>query len=250
MQRVLITGAAGRLGSTLRAGLHGRIDVLRLLDLAPLGAARPGEELRIADIRDLDAMMEATADVDGVIHLAGIPEEDTFERILDTNILGTYHVFEAARRQRCARVVLAGSAHVTGLYPAGQRIGPDVPPRPDSLYGVGKAFGENLGRLYAEKHGLQVVCVRIGTFAERPTSPRHLSTWLSPRDAVELFHRCLVAPRVGFTVLYGVSANDRGWWDTTPASELGYRPVDNAEQWASAVASSDLSRLQGGEYAR
>ena len=153
-------------------------------------------------------------------------------------------------------MVLASSSHVTGFYQASERIGPEVPVRPDSFYGVGKAFGENLGRLYADKHGLEVVCVRIGTLAERPTTPRHLSTWLSPRDAVELFHCCLVAPEVGFTVVYGASANRRGWWDLSPAERLCYRPADNAERWASEIEAAAFdptesgSGPQGGAYAR
>jgi NAD dependent epimerase/dehydratase family len=132
MHRLLITGAAGTVGTILRNGLRGRLPVLRLLDVAPLGAAQQGEELVSADIRDLAAMVEATADVDAVIHLAGIPDEDSFQRILDVNMVGTYNLFEAARRQRAQRVVLASSAHVTGFYPTSQRIGPDVPPRPDT----------------------------------------------------------------------------------------------------------------------
>jgi uronate dehydrogenase len=255
MKRVLITGAAGTLGTILREGLRDRFDALRLLDIAPLGDTQPGEELLTADIRDLTAVTEATASIDAVVHLAGIPDEDTFERILNINMVGAYNVFEAARRQHCQRVVLASSAHVTGFYPIDQRIGPDAPPRPDTFYGVGKAFAENLGRLYADKHGLEVVCVRIGTLADRPTSPRHLSTWLSPRDAVELFYRCLVAPDVGFTVLYGISANPRAWWDTTSAEQLGYRPVDSPERWASQVDTDAADTaaddgLQGGAYTR
>src|SRR4030095_15022754 len=105
------------------------------------------------------------------------------------------------------------SLHVTGFYDADERIGPDVPVRPDSFYGGGKACGEHRGRLYNDKHGLKVRCVRIATFAERPPTPRHLSTGLSPRDAVELFYRCVVAPNVGFTVVYGASATRRGWGD-------------------------------------
>jgi uronate dehydrogenase len=194
---VLITGAAGTIGQTLRQGLQGRFRAMRLFDRVPLGPANPGEELVTADIRDLAAVSAAVADVDGIVHLAGIPHQDTFERILQTNVAGTFNVFEAARRQGCPRVVVASSLHVTGFYDATQRISPAVPVRPDSFYGVGKACGENLGRLYADKHGLAVVCVRIGTFAEQPTTPRHLSTWLSPRDAVELFYRSLVAPDVG-----------------------------------------------------
>jgi uronate dehydrogenase len=252
---VLITGAAGAIGRTLRQGLHGRVGALRLLDVVPLGARRPGEELLTVDIRNLDAVTAAVEGVDATIHLAGIPHEDSFDRILETNVVGTYNVYEAARKQGCARVVFASSLHVTGFYDASERISPQMPVRPDSFYGVSKACGENLGRLYADKHGLQVVCVRIGTFAERPTTPRHLSTWLSPRDAVELFWRCLVTPNIGFTVVYGTSATRRGWWDSGPIERLGYRPVDNAEEWASEIKSADADQTesgegpQGGEYA-
>jgi uronate dehydrogenase len=256
VHRVLLTGAGGRLGSILRQGLRGRFDVLRLLDVASLGTGQPGEELVAADVRNQFAVTDAMAGVDAIAHLAGIPQEDTFERILETNVVGTYHVFEAARRQGCTRVVLASSLHVTGFYPAEERIGPDALPRPDSFYGFGKASAENLGRLYADKHGIEVVCLRIGTLAERPTTPRHLSTWLSPRDAVELFHCALTAPHVGYTVAYGASANKRGWWDLSSAERLGYRPADDAEQWAFDIehAAADPAESgegpQGGSYAR
>jgi uronate dehydrogenase len=256
VERVLITGAAGRIGRTLRKGLRGRFRRLRLLDLAPLDPARPGEQVVDADVRDPDAVTDAMAGVDAVVHLAGIPREDTFDRILATNVVGTYNVLEAARRQGCRRVVLASSSHVTGFYDATERIGPEAPVRPDSFYGVSKACGENLGRLYADKHGLEVVCVRIGAFAERPTTPRHLHTWLSPRDAVELFYRCVVAPDVGFTLVYGASANQRGWWDPGPIDRLDYRPADDADRWASEVeaAAHDPAESgkgpQGGAYAR
>jgi uronate dehydrogenase len=256
VDRVLITGAAGTIGRALRQGLHGRVSALRLLDLAPLGAPRPGEELVTADVRDQKAVTAAMDGVDATVHLAGIPHEDSFDRILETNVVGTYNVYEAARKHGCPRVVFASSLHVTGFYDASERISPEMPVRPDSFYGVSKACGESLGRLYADKHGLQVVCVRVGTFAERPTTPRHLSTWLSPRDAVELFWRCLVAPDIGFTLVYGTSATRRGWWDPGPVEQLGYRPVDDAETWASEVNSADADPTesgkgpQGGSYAR
>ena len=252
--RVLITGAAGTLGAVLRDGLLGRFEMLRLLDVAPLGAARAAEELVAADVRRLDEVTEAMAGVDAAVHLAGIPHEDTFQRILQTNMIGTYNVFEAARMQGCKRVVFASSLHVTGFYQAGDRIGPDVPLRPDSFYGLGKAFGENLGRLYVDKHALEVVCLRIGTLAERPTTRRHLSTWLSPRDAAELFYCSLTAHDVTFTVAYGASANQRGWWDLESAKRLGYSPADDAEVWASDVKDEDPAESgtgpQGGSYAQ
>jgi uronate dehydrogenase len=256
VNRVLITGAAGTIGRILRQGLQVRVDTLRLLDVAPLGAPHPGEELVTADVRDLEAVTAAMDGVDATVHLAGIPHEDSFDRILETNVVGAYNVYEAARKQGCPRVVFASSAHVTGFYDAGERVSPELPVRPDSFYGVGKACGENLGRLYADKHGLQVACVRIGTVAERPTTPRHLRTWLSPRDAVELFWRCVVAPDLGFTVVYGTSATQRRWWDPGPAERLGYRPVDDAEAWAAEVDNADADPTesgegpQGGSYAR
>lgn len=255
MRRVLITGAGGTIGTILREGFRGRFDVVRLLDVAALGSAQPGEEIVTADVRNLGAVAEVVAGVSAVVHLAGIPHEDTLERIMQTNMVGTYHVFEAARRQGRPRVVLASSTHVTGFYEAGERLGPDVPLRPDSFYGVGKAFAENLGRLYADKHGLEVVCLRLGTVADRPTTPRHLSTWLSPRDAVELFSCSLTAPGVGFTVAYGASDNQRGWWDLSSARQLGYRPADDAERWADQIepttadSSESGSGPQGGDYA-
>jgi uronate dehydrogenase len=255
VHRVLITGAAGRIGTILREGLRSRFDALRLLDTATLGSAQPTEELFTADVRDLSAVVEAMEGVDAVAHLAGIPHEDSFERMLKTNMVGTYHMLEAARRQGCPRVVLASSIHVTGFYEANEHIGPDVPLRPDSFYGVGKAFAENLGRLYADKCGIEVVCLRLGTVADRPTTPRHLSTWLSPRDAVELFHCSLTAPEVGFTVAYGASANRRGWWNLDSAKRLGYQPADDAERWASEIEvtaadpTESGSGPQGGSYA-
>jgi uronate dehydrogenase len=253
-ERVLITGAAGSIGRTLRGGLRGRY-LLRLLDVAPQDAAEPGEEVVTLDLNDRPATEAAVKDVDMVIHLAAIAQEASFDDILGGNITTTYSVYESARRAGVRRVVFASSNHVTGFYPRSERIGPYDPVRPDGFYGASKAFGETLGRLYAEKYGLEVVCLRIGTFAERPTRPRHLSTWLSPRDCLELVRCCLEAPEVGFTVVYGVSANTRSWWKNDAAESLGYRPRDNAEEFATQIeepppgGSSRLAdRLQGGSF--
>jgi uronate dehydrogenase len=229
---VLLTGAAGRIGSVLREGLHGRVGVLRLLDHQPLGQPAPGEELYQADIADLAAVERAVGGADAVVHLAGIPDEDAFARIVQANIVGTHNVFEAARRRGCPRVVYASSCRVIGFYPRGQRIDPAMPVRPDTYYGVSKAFGENLGRFYADRFGLEVACVRVGSFEERPSQARHLSTWLSHRDAVQLVWCCLTAPRLGFSTVWGVSGNQRGWWDNRAAEQLGYRPADDAERYA------------------
>ena len=255
IRRVLITGAAGKIGRALRAGLRGHYPTLRLLDVAPQQAAEPGEEVLTFDLNDRPATRAAMADVDMVVHLAAIPDEAPFDDILTGNITTTYSVFEAARRAGVGRVVFASSNHVTGFYPRGETVGPDDPVRPDSFYGVSKAFGEALGRLYADKFELEVVCLRIGSFEERPTRPRQLSTWLSPRDGVQLVRCCLDAPAVGFLVVYGVSANTRSWWKDDAAARLGYRPQDDAEEFAAQIAApppgrpSRLAhRLQGGSF--
>jgi uronate dehydrogenase len=237
---IAITGAAGGVGSILTLGLHRD---LRLLDLRPA----PGCEL--LDVRELPAVEAAFAGVEAVIHLGAIPTEAPFDDILEHNLRGTYNVLEAARRCGVRRVVFASSNHVTGLYGRSDRIGPEDPIRPDTYYGVSKAFGEALGRLYAEKWGVSFVSIRIGTCIERPLNKRHLSTWLSPRDAVALFDAALDAD-VQFSVVYGMSANTRGWWDMTSARALGYRPQDDAEVYAGEVAAdpSEAVGTQGGPY--
>ena len=253
--RVLITGAAGRIGRALRSGLRGHYPLLRLGDVAPQQAAGPSEEVVALDLNDRLGTEAAMKDVDMVIHLAAIASEASFDDILAANITTTYSVFEAARRAGIRRVVYASTHHVMGFYARGESVGPHDPVRPDSLYGVSKVFGEALGRLYADKYGLDVVCLRIGAFAERPRSGRELSTWLSPRDCVQLVRCCLDAPAVGFTVVYGVSANTRRWWQDDAAARLGYYPQDNAEEFAAqleeppSTAPSRLAdRLQGGSF--
>ncbi|MFQ5773557.1 MAG: NAD-dependent epimerase/dehydratase family protein [Kiloniellaceae bacterium] len=235
MQRVLITGAAGRIGSVLRAGLRGAYPALRLSDIAPLGAAEAGEELCPADLRDFAAVERTMAGVDAVVHLGGVPEEDAWEPIHEVNIVGCYHVFEAARRHGVKRVVFASSNHVIGYYRRARRIGPDAPPRPDGRYGVSKLFGEGLGRLYADKHGIGCVALRIGSFQPEPKNVRMLSTWISHRDTVQLVRRALDAPDVHFEVVYGVSANARAWWDNPGAARIGYEPRDDAEDFAGEI---------------
>ena len=239
---VAITGAAGLIGSILSRDLHDEMR-LRLFDL------RRAAGCELLDLRDLAAVEAAFAGIDSVIHLGALSTEAPFEAILESNIRGTYNVFEAARRRGVRRVVFASSNHVTGMYPRSQRIGPDVPLRPDTYYGVSKAFGESLGRLYAEKWNVSTVCIRIGSMLERPADKRQLATWLSPRDGVALFRACLRA-EVGYAIVYGVSANRRAWWDMTAAHALGYRPVDDAEAYAAEVPDdpSEHLGLQGGVY--
>ena len=209
MNRILITGAAGKIGDTLRHGLRNRYPVLRLSDVAPLGPAQAGEEIAQADLTDLASVEAAMKGVDCVVHLGAIPGEDTWDKILPNNIVGTWNVFEAARRQGVRRVVYASSHHAVGFYRRARVIDQNVVPRPDGIYGVSKVFGEAVGRLFADKHGLSVACLRIGAFRDKPTDRRLLYVWLSPRDTVHLVQCCIDAPDYHFITVYGVSDNAR-----------------------------------------
>jgi len=209
MNRILITGAAGVIGRTLRAGLRGRYPMLRLSDIAPLDPAAAGEEIVGADLTDLAAVEAAMRGVDCVVHLGAIPGEDIWDKILPNNVVGTWNVFEAARRQGVRRVIYASSHHAVGFYRRARPIDQTVVPRPDGVYGVSKVFGEAVGRLFADKHGLSVACLRIGAFRDKPIDRRLLHVWLSPRDAVHLVGCCIDAPDYHFVVVYGVSNNTR-----------------------------------------
>jgi uronate dehydrogenase len=246
--RVLITGAAGAIGSCLRDGLRPLVDELVLTDSSALEPGPTAEERFIqADLADRDAMMRATEGLDAVVHLGAIPTEASFDELVGPNLIGTFNVFDGARRGGAKRIVFASSNHAAGFYPVEQTLSGAEAPRPDTLYGVTKAYGEALGSLYADKFGLEVICIRIGSFAERPRQVRELATWLSYRDTVRLFAACLSAPPVGFRVVYGASANTRSNWDLSPARELGYEPRDDAEQYAGEVG-GELQPHHGGSY--
>jgi uronate dehydrogenase len=254
--RVLITGAAGNIGRVLRRHLHGRYALLRLTDIAAQAPAGPAEEVAAVDIRDIAAVEASMAGIDCVVHLAGIPEEDRWDKILPMNIEGCYNVFEAARRAGVRRVVFASSNHAVGFHRRETFIDTNVQPRPDGRYGVSKVFGEAVGRLYADKYGLSVACLRIGSFRpdDRPSESRHLLTWISHRDMAQLAMRCIEHPRYHFVVAYGVSNNLRNRWDNTPAKFLGYRPQDDAERFADEVLASSpaedpiAAQFHGGMY--
>jgi uronate dehydrogenase len=240
MSTILLTGAAGGMATLLRPRLARPGRVLRLLDTAALTTG-PGEQAVRASITDPDAMTDACAGADAVIHLAGQSTEADWETILQLNIHGTYTVLEAARRAGTPRVVLASSNHAVGFTPRARFPVEDYAyPRPDSLYGVSKAAVEALGSLYHDRHGLDVICIRILSCFPAPADVRALSTWLSPDDAARLMEACLAAERPGFRVVYGVSANTRGGWvSLDEARVLGYDPLDDAERYASEVIAAD-----------
>ncbi|MFJ9027006.1 NAD-dependent epimerase/dehydratase family protein [Streptomyces sp. NPDC102274] len=230
---VLLTGAAGGLGTLMRGLLPAYGYELRLFDATPI----EGEPDAItADLADTEALREAVRGVDAIIHLAGISLESTFDKILRANIEGTYNLYEAARAEGIGRTVFASSNHAVGFTPrprGDDRLIPiDTPRRPDTLYGLSKCFGEDLAQLYWDLHGLETVSVRIGSCFLEPNSVRMLSVWLSPGDCARLFHAALTAEDVGHSVVYGSSANTRLWWDLTSARALGYEPRDDSERYA------------------
>ena len=242
---LVLSGAAGRIGTYLRrvdGGLAARGWRLRLVDTAEPDDVDPDETFAAADISDEEAtevLASVMAGADAVVHMAGIPSEDSWTRIRRANIDGTYRVLEAARRAGVRRVVLASSNHAVGFYPTGEVAGTSGPPRPDSLYGVSKVTMEALGALYADKYGLEVVSLRIGLCADRPNTSFDLGIWLSPADSVRLVDAALRGPVDGPTIAYGISANTRAWWDLSSARALGYDPQDDGEVFAGDVEDYD-----------
>lgn len=238
-KRLLLTGAAGEIGRVLRPALRGVAEKLRWHDLRPIGDAAPDEEAMTGDLSAPGAAEAATRDVDCVVHLAGIPRETggTPQEILAANVIGTHRMLEAARQAGVRRFIFASSNHVIGFYRADRKVGTAEPPRPDGHYGVSKVFGEAMGRLYADKHGMEVAALRIGAFRARPGNARELGAWISHRDMAQLARRCVEAPAFHFLVLYGISANKRATWggDAAARAHIGYAPQDDAEAFAAEL---------------
>ncbi|WP_457332626.1 NAD-dependent epimerase/dehydratase family protein [Rhizobacter sp. P5_C2] len=234
-KRLLLTGAAGGLGRVLRPRLKAYCDVLRLSDLADLGSAAAGEELSQVPLQDGAAVHQLLEGVDAVVHLGGVSVEAAFDPILQANIVGTYNLYEAARKHGVKRVLFASSNHVTGFYRQDEVLDTNALPRPDGLYGLSKAFGENLARFYFDRHGIETACLRIGSSFAEPKDRRMLATWMSFDDLERLVMSCLTAPLVGYSVVYGMSNNRTQWWDNTKAKHLGYVPQDSSEPFRAAV---------------
>jgi len=254
--KVLITGAAGNIGLCLRTHLRDRYALLRLADIADQEPAQGNEETCRFDVRDMASIERCMKDVDCVVHLAGIPGADTWEKILPMNIEGCYNVFEAARRCGVRRVIFASSNHAVGYHRREKFLDNTVQPRPDSRYGISKVFGEAVGRMYADKYGLSVACLRIGTFRtpDRPDESRQLLTWISHRDMAQLVRCCIEHESYHFVVAYGVSNNLRNRWDNSNVKFLGYRPEDDSEVFAPEILAKNIpedpiaAQFHGGFY--
>lgn len=257
IQRLLLTGAAGGLGQVLREGLRPFAHTLRLSDIAGMAPAGAGEEVVSCDLADKAAVDALVQGCDAVVHLGGLSTEYAFEQILEANIKGVFHLYEGARRHGVRRVVFASSNHVVGFHRQGEVLDANCARRPDSYYGLSKSFGEDLSRFYFDRYGIETACLRIGSSFPEPKDRRMLVTWLSFRDLIELVRRCLFAPALGHTVVYGASDNRDKWWDNAQAAHLGFRPRDSSEPFRAKVEAqpeldpADPARLyQGGAFVK
>lgn len=244
--RLLITGAAGTMGTLLRPRLARAGRVLRLLDVIPINDPDEHEEPVIGSVLDSEVVAAACEGVEAVVHLAGITDEAPWPELVEANIHGTQSVLDAARAAGVSRVIVASSNHAVGFRQRGEApLEADASPRPDTFYGFTKAAVEALGGLYADRFGMDVVCIRIGKCLPEPLpNARGLAAWLSPDDAARLVEACLAAPPFGFKIVWGISANTRRWWSLAEGAALGYQPVDNSERNDAAVLHADVGAAE------
>lgn len=236
---VLLTGASGALGRMLARGLAAQGRRLVLTDIAPFPDPLPeGAAFERADLEDGVAILRLAEGCRAILHFGGISVEQPFEEVIGPNIRGLFHIYEAARREG-ARVVFASSNHAIGFHerpaPDAPRLDADCALRPDGYYGLAKAYGELMGRLYWAKHGVENVNLRIGSSFPEPVDARMLSTWLSYPDLLRLVARCLDAPAVGHAVIWGTSANPASWWGDDDRGRIGWTPQDTAEAFRAKV---------------
>lgn len=254
--RILLTGAAGSLGSRLRSGLAHLTTHIRLVDRVPMAPAGPGEEVLQGDLSDMDFTRQASRDCDVILHFAGTPRELTFPEIISDTLPAAYNIYESARLNGIRRVVYASSIHAVGYYPVEEVPDTEVMHRPDSIYGLTKCFVEDLGRLYWDKFAIESVCLRICSCFPQPADRRMLWSWLSFDDCVRLTEASLTAPRVGHSIIYGTSKNAERGVSNARASHIGFVPRDSADPFRAAVMAekprpdpqANMTRFVGGWF--
>lgn len=229
MKRLLITGAAGSLGKVARAGLGHIAEAIRLTDIAEMAPPTGNEEVMQADVADFDAIRAVVDGCDGILHLGGQPTEGPWEKVLNANIIGFYNVYEAARQTGVNRIVFASSNHAIGFHPREKTLDATALPRPDTLYGVSKVYGEALASLYYDKFGIETAILRIGSCFPEPVDHRMLATWLSYDDFVGFVESAFISPRIGCPIVYGASDNREQLWDNQLTSFIGWKPQDTSE---------------------
>lgn len=235
-EKLVLTGACGNLGMALRTSLSQMCKTLVSTDIANAPETLLENEVFVqTDLGDFKAVEPLLKGADMVVHFGAIADERPFDVLLGPNFLGAYNIWEAAHRHGVRRVVYASSIHAVGMCETNRSIDTNEPHRPDTFYGLAKCFAEDLGRMYWEKRGLEAVCLRIFSCTPEPQNARALGSWLSYRDLAQLVRRSLEAPTVGFTVAYGISNNDRAPVSNHKVGFLGYKPQDNAEDWAEEI---------------
>lgn len=250
MKRVALTGAAGSVATLIRPGIAATYR-LRSSDRRRIAKLGENEEFVRADIRSLGSLRRAFHGCDAIVHLAAAAGECGLDELLETNVKGTYNVLEAARAEGVRRVILASTGHVTGFYRREEPVAENDPVRPDSLYAVSKIACEALGRLYADKHALQIACIRIGRVSLTPQGEADRAIWCSPNDLVRLIRIAVEITPLHFETVYGVSANRARWWSDWGARRVGYEPRDDAENYSVETnPRKDVGALvQGAEFA-
>ncbi|MDG2475130.1 MAG: NAD(P)-dependent oxidoreductase [Paracoccaceae bacterium] len=257
LTKIVLTGAAGRLGSYLREPLNQLTEQLISTDINDdVGKLYSKETFIKANLEDLPALEEIFKGAEMIVHFGAIVDEAPFEMLLGPNFIGAYNVWEAAKKNDVKRVIYASSIHAVGMYPTNETIGVNVLHRPDTFYGLAKCFAEDLGRMYWEKCGIESVCLRIASCAQ-VNSTRSLSSWLSYDDLIHLVTRAIDSPTTEFSIIYGVSNNDRATLSNDEVTFLGYKPKDNAEVFAKNIFATaapsdpyDISQTRvGGPFA-
>ena len=256
VKKIALSGAGGQLGRVLRTALLERGANLRsAAGSRPLEPIVDGEDVMHGDLRDPAVVDRLLEGVDVLIHMAGTSVERPLPEIIENNLRGLVEVYEGARRHGVGRIIFASSNHAIGMHPVEEKLTLDCDFRPDGFYGLSKVWGEALGRLYWDKHGIESVCIRIGSCIEKPTEFRHLSTWLGFEDLLQLIDLSVNVPDLGFQVVWGVSNNTRSYWDNSGASRLGYQPRQNAEDYAAEILAkinpldATAQKYQGGSFA-
>lgn len=255
--RLLLTGAAGGIGRAIRHRVAEFASCIRISDLPGVlsSDASASEEVVPCDLADRQAVDALVAGCDAIVHLGGVSVERPFEEILEANIKGVFNLYEAARRHGVKRIVFASSNHVTGFYRQDERIDATARKRPDGYYGLSKSFGEDVAQLYFDRYGIETVSIRIGSVFPEPKDRRMMATWMSYDDFHKLLQCALFTPRVGHTIVFGMSANASTWWDNREAAHLGFEPRDSSEQFRAKVeatpppaADDPVAVLQGGAF--